>query len=93
MVSALTRSSRLEGSDKATPCDRICLCMCMERLSQWISSKVDDGTTWRSLWASRGGVTISHLFFADDILLFAKAAADRVNMMACGVFTRHQIKH
>lgn len=39
--------------------------------------KVEEGI-WRPLKASRGGIQISHLFFADDLLLFAKAGDDRV---------------
>lgn len=37
--------------------------------------KVDDGS-WKPLKASRGGIWVSHLFFADDLLLFAEANRD-----------------
>lgn len=50
--------------------------LCMEQSSHWIRSKVENGT-WRPLRASRGGVKVSHLFFADDLILFAQAGDDQ----------------
>lgn len=49
----------------------------MERLSRWIQTKVDEGA-WRPLIASKGGIRVSHLFFDDDLLLFAEAGDDQV---------------
>lgn len=43
--------------------------LCMERLGHWIHSKVAEGT-WRPMQDSRGGNRVSHLFFADDLMLF-----------------------
>lgn len=51
--------------------------MCIERLSHWILKMIKEGV-WRPLLASRGEVKISHLLFADDILLFAEAREDQV---------------
>ena len=44
----------------------------MEFLSSLINKKCEDGK-WRKVKASRGGPGISHTFFVDDLLLFAKA--------------------
>ena len=44
----------------------------MERLSNMITSKVKD-RTWKGIKASRNSPPLSHLFFADDLILFAKA--------------------
>ena len=46
--------------------------LCMERLSNLITLKVSSGD-WKGTKASARGPAISHLFFADDLLLFAKA--------------------
>ncbi|XP_028056650.1 uncharacterized protein LOC114260679 [Camellia sinensis] len=44
----------------------------MERLSNMISSNVEGGQ-WKGIKATRTSPPISHLFFADDLILFAKA--------------------
>jgi hypothetical protein len=44
----------------------------MESLSQVIIKEVDDGH-WNPVRLSKNGPPLSHLFFADDVLLFAKA--------------------
>lgn len=44
----------------------------MEVLGALILDKCDDNL-WDPISASRGGVAFSHLFFADDLVLFAKA--------------------
>ena len=45
--------------------------LCMERLRHLIWDKVSLGE-WKLLQISRNGPTISHIFFADDCLLFTK---------------------
>ena len=46
--------------------------LCVEFLGGHIHSKCEEGS-WSHLKASRGGPGFSHIFFADDLLLFAKA--------------------
>lgn len=58
--------------------------MCMQRLSSWIQKEVDTGR-WKSLKTSRGGTAISHLFFADGILLFAKETEAQVECILEGI--------
>jgi hypothetical protein len=44
----------------------------MERLGAMISKCVSDGI-WEPMQISKDGTKLSHLFFADDVLLFTKA--------------------
>lgn len=44
----------------------------MEFLSSLINKKCDDGK-WNKVKASWGGPGFSHMFFVDDLLLYAKA--------------------
>ena len=44
----------------------------MEILGAFITDKCDD-KLWDPISTSRGGMSFSHLFFADDLVLFAKA--------------------
>lgn len=47
----------------------------MEFLSSLINKKCEDGE-WGKVKASRNGLGFSHIFFADDLLLFAKATQE-----------------
>lgn len=58
--------------------------LCLERLGHWISNKVEKGAL-RPLRASRGGPRISHLFFADDLFLFAEATLDQAQCIKAGL--------
>ncbi|XP_075658714.1 uncharacterized protein LOC142628516 [Castanea sativa] len=46
--------------------------MCMEVLGFFISRRCEENL-WDPVRASRGGQAFSHLFFANDLVLFAKA--------------------
>ena len=46
--------------------------LCMEFLGQLIEGKYSE-KLWNPVKASRSGPSFSHLFFANDLLLFAKA--------------------
>lgn len=46
--------------------------LCMEYLAELIKTEVNQGN-WIGMKMSREGPSFSHLFFADDLILFAKA--------------------
>ena len=57
--------------------------LCMERLSNIIYPVVNTGR-WKPIQVLRNGPHLSHLFFADDLLLFAKATEDQIRtIMEC----------
>ena len=47
--------------------------LCMEYLAWLIQEEVSSGN-WKGIRASRNGPTFTHLFFADDLILFATAS-------------------
>ncbi|XP_031120447.1 uncharacterized protein LOC116023586 [Ipomoea triloba] len=52
----------------------------MERLAYEIQSKANAGR-WKPTRISRGGIGISHLFFADDLMLFGETSERQANIM------------
>lgn len=47
--------------------------LCMERLGHLIKPSVEAGL-WKGIKVSRTGPCLSHLFFADDLVLFSEAS-------------------
>lgn len=47
--------------------------LCMEKLSHLIESDVEI-KRWKPIKSSQNGPLITHLFFADDLILFAEAS-------------------
>ena len=60
------------GIRQGNPLSPYIFIMCMEVLGFFIKDKCDV-KLWDLVKKSRGGLTVSHLFFADDLVLFAKA--------------------
>lgn len=58
--------------------------LCLECLSHWIQMRVNEGR-WKPLKAFRGDIRVSHLFFADDLLLFAEASKEKVDRILEGL--------
>lgn len=68
------------GLRQGDPLSPYLFVLCMERLSHWIEDKVQAGR-WRPIKVSRSGARISHLFFTDDILLFAEERMDQAQVI------------
>ncbi|GLU11147.1 hypothetical protein SLE2022_279110 [Rubroshorea leprosula] len=54
--------------------------MAMEKLSHKIQSRVQS-KLWKPFKISRGGLALSHLFFADDLMLFCEASQEQVEVV------------
>lgn len=55
--------------------------LCIDRLSHGIRKAVNDGD-WKPVQLSRNGTPLTHLFFADDLLLLAKASTIQVKVLS-----------
>lgn len=67
------------GIRQGDPLSPYIFIMCMEVLGALISEKCE-AKLWNPVKASQGGIGFSHLFFADDLVLFTKV--DRKNCLA-----------
>ncbi|GLU09456.1 hypothetical protein SLE2022_263180 [Rubroshorea leprosula] len=57
--------------------------MVMEKLSHMILSRVQS-RSWKPFHISRGGLALSHLFFADDLMLFCESSHSQLEVvMTC----------
>ena len=54
--------------------------LCIERLGHLINHAVSEGR-WKPIKLSKYGPPISHLSFADDLLLFAKATTYQIEVI------------
>ena len=67
------------GIRRGDPLSLYLFILCMDFLGQLIEEKCN-AKLWQPVKASQSGLAFSHLFFADDLLLFAKA--DYINCLA-----------
>ena len=78
LIAVLLNGGKLEpfhpsrGIRQGDPLSSYLFIMCMEVLGFLISQRCEENL-WDLVRVSRGGQAFSHLFFADDLVLFAKA--------------------
>ncbi|KAH9673090.1 reverse transcriptase domain-containing protein [Citrus sinensis] len=68
------------GIRQGDPISPYIFVLCIERLSHRILRAVNTGT-WRPIRLSKRGTPITHVFFADDLLLFAEASCNQAAMI------------
>lgn len=68
------------GLRQGDPLSPYLFILVMEKLSHMIHSTVDS-KLWKPLKLSRGGYALSHLFFADDLMLFAEASSVQMDII------------
>lgn len=65
------------GIRQGDPISPYLFVLCIKRLSHLIKAEVANHN-WRGVKLSRYGLEISHLLFADDMILFAEATGDQI---------------
>ncbi|XP_072059052.1 uncharacterized protein [Arachis hypogaea] len=75
---ALDEFSPSRSIQQGDPISPYIFVLCMERLSQLISAAVEHGF-WKPIKLNRESPDLSHLCFADDLILFAEATMDQAN--------------
>ncbi|CAL1355748.1 unnamed protein product [Linum trigynum] len=68
------------GVRQGDPLSPYLFVLCMERLSHRIDRAIQE-KQWKPLRLSPGGPTLSHLFFADDLVLFAESDASQIRII------------
>lgn len=68
------------GIRQGDPLSPYLFVLCMEKLSHSIQTAVEMGH-WKPIQASHSGPHISHLFFADDLILFSEASSTQATVM------------
>ncbi|KAH9783694.1 reverse transcriptase domain-containing protein [Citrus sinensis] len=70
-----------QGIRQGCPLSPYLFVLCIERLSHGIHNAISAGK-WRPIGLSRHGTRLSHLFFADDLLLLAEATVEQARVIS-----------
>ncbi|CAL1388618.1 unnamed protein product [Linum trigynum] len=68
------------GTRQGCPLSPYLFTLCIARLSHLIEEAVSNGI-WKPIQLIRGGTKLTHLFFADDLVLFAEASQEQVEVI------------
>ena len=74
------------GIRQGDPLSPYIFVLCMDKLSHIISEEVEKGN-WKAIQAGRNGPHVSHLMFADDLLLFGQATMTQIDCMCSSLKT------
>ncbi|CAA7017011.1 unnamed protein product [Microthlaspi erraticum] len=74
------------GLRQGDPLSPYLFVLCMERLCHLIEMAIDE-KRWKPISLSRGGPKLSHICFADDLILFAEASVAQIRVVR-GVLER-----
>ncbi|CAL1380726.1 unnamed protein product [Linum trigynum] len=68
------------GVRQGDPLSPFLFVLCMERLAHRIEQAVDE-KRWKPISLAKNGPRLSHLFFADDLILFAEAEGGQIDVI------------
>ncbi|KAA3472337.1 Retrovirus-related Pol polyprotein LINE-1 [Gossypium australe] len=68
------------GIRQGCPLSPYLFVLCMEWLGHFIHSRME-ASTWDPIRLSRSGPSVSHLFFADDLVIFCKVEIDQARLL------------
>ena len=78
---ATNEFSPSQGIRQGCPLSPYLFVLCVERLIHGIHNAISAGK-WRPIMLSRHGTLLSHLFFADDLLLLAEATVEQARVIS-----------
>lgn len=68
------------GVRQGDPLSPYIFVLCIEKLSHLIQTSVEFGQ-WKPIKSSQHGPPVSHIFFVDDLILFAEASTSQARVL------------